>query len=305
MNNGNKKLVVVLGPTAIGKTALAVGLAQHLQTEIISADSRQFFTELNIGVARPTPEELNTVPHHFVNFISIQEHYSAGMFEADALQLLHQLYQQHDTVVCCGGSMLYIDALLYGLDDLPSDKTIREQLQNRLQAEGLESLANELQKLDAEYYETMDRQNPHRVLRALEVCLSSGKKYSDLRKASKAQRPFEIIKIGLTSDRTWLYDRINKRVDIMFEQGLLQEVESVLPYQHLNALNTVGYKELFDHLNGKCNLEEAKELIKQHTRNFAKRQLTWWRRDNSIQWIEMDKTASAMDEALSIINTFR
>jgi tRNA dimethylallyltransferase len=302
VNNGKKKLVVVLGPTAIGKTALAVGLAQHFQTEIISADSRQFFTELNIGVARPSLEELSAIPHHFINFISIQEHYSAGMFEADALQLLHQLFQQHDTVICCGGSMLYIDALLYGLDDLPSDKTIREQLQKTLETDGLEALVNQLHELDAEYYQTVDRQNPHRVLRALEVCLASGKKYSELRKASKAQRPFETIKIGLTSERTWLYERINKRVDIMFEQGLLEEVESVLPYQHLNALNTVGYKELFDHLNGKCSAAEAKELIKQHTRNFAKRQLTWWRRDNSIQWIEMDKTSSAMDEALSIIH---
>lgn len=301
MNNGIKKLVVVLGPTAIGKTALAVGLAQHLQTEIISADSRQFFTELNIGVARPSPEELRAVPHHFINFISIHEHYSAGRFEADALKLLSDLYKNHDTVICCGGSMLYIDALLYGLDDLPSDKIIREQLQTRLEADGIEDLVNQLQELDEEHYETIDRQNPHRVLRALEVCLASGKKYSELRNASKAHRSFEIIKIGLTSERTWLYDRINKRVDIMFEQGLLQEVESVLLYQHLNALNTVGYKELFEHFNGRGSLEEAKELIKQHTRNFAKRQLTWWRRDNSIQWIEMDKTTSAMEQALSII----
>ncbi|HEY8404338.1 MAG TPA: tRNA (adenosine(37)-N6)-dimethylallyltransferase MiaA [Flavobacteriales bacterium] len=301
MNNERKKLVVVLGPTAIGKTALAVGLAQHLHTEILSADSRQFFTELNIGVARPSPEELSAVPHHFVAFLSIHEHYSAGMFEADALKLLDDLFKTHDTVICCGGSMLYIDALLYGLDDLPSDKSIRKELQQRLDTEGLEALVNQLQQLDPQYHALVDRQNPHRILRALEVCICSGKKYSELRKASKTERPFDIIKIGLTAEREWMYARINKRVDIMLEQGLLQEVESVLPYQHLNALNTVGYKELFDYFNGKCSLDEATERIKQHTRNFAKRQLTWWRRDHSIQWIEVDKVVSPLNEALTII----
>lgn len=301
MNNERKKLVVVLGPTAIGKTALAVGLAQHLHTEILSVDSRQFFTELNIGVARPSPEELSAVPHHFVAFLSIHEHYSAGMFEADALKLLDDLFKTHDTVICCGGSMLYIDALLYGLDDLPSDKSIRKELQQRLDTEGLEALVNQLQQLDPQYHALVDRQNPHRILRALEVCICSGKKYSELRKASKTERPFDIIKIGLTAEREWMYARINKRVDIMLEQGLLQEVESVLPYQHLNALNTVGYKELFDYFNGKCSLDEATERIKQHTRNFAKRQLTWWRRDHSIQWIEVDKVVSPLNEALTII----
>lgn len=301
MNNERKKLVVVLGPTAIGKTALAVGLAQHLHTEILSVDSRQFFTELNIGVARPTPEELSAVPHHFVAFLSIHEHYSAGMFEADALKLLDELFKTHDTVICCGGSMLYIDALLHGLDDLPSDKSIRKELQQRLDTEGLEALVNQLQQFDPQYHALVDRQNPHRILRALEVCICSGNKYSELRKASKAERPFDIIKIGLTAEREWMYARINKRVDIMFEQGLLQEVESVLPYQHLNALNTVGYKELFEYFNGKCSLDEATERIKQHTRNFAKRQLTWWRRDHSIQWIEVDKVVSPLNEALTII----
>lgn len=301
MNNSGKKLVVVLGPTAIGKTALAIGLAQQLKTEIISADSRQFFKELNIGVARPSELELNSAKHHFINFLSIEDNYSAGMFETDALNLLSNLFSRHDTVICCGGSMLYVDALINGLDDLPSNSEIRNQLKSELESNGVEFLQEKLKRLDESYYLQVDLHNPHRVLRALEVCILSGKKYSDLRKQTQAKRPFEIVKIGLTAEREWLYNRINQRVDIMVKDGLEAEVRTVYSQRNLNALNTVGYKELFDHFDGLMTLEESIEKIKQHTRNFAKRQLTWWRRDDSIQWIEVDKTVDVLEAALKII----
>lgn len=301
MNNSGKKLVVVLGPTAIGKTALAIGLAQQLKTEIISADSRQFFKELNIGVARPSELELNSAKHHFINFLSIEDNYSAGMFETDALNLLSNLFSRHDTVICCGGSMLYVDALINGLDDLPSNSEIRNQLKSELESNGVEFLQEKLKRLDESYYLQVDLHNPHRVLRALEVCILTGKKYSDLRKQTQAKRPFEIVKIGLTAEREWLYNRINQRVDIMVKDGLEAEVRTVYSQRNLNALNTVGYKELFDHFDGLMTLEESIEKIKQHTRNFAKRQLTWWRRDDSIQWIEVDKTVDVLEAALKMV----
>lgn len=301
MNNSGKKLVVVLGPTAIGKTALAIGLAQQLKTEIISADSRQFFKELNIGVARPSELELNSAKHHFINFLSIEDNYSAGMFETDALNLLSNLFSRHDTVICCGGSMLYVDALINGLDDLPSNSEIRNQLKSELESNGVEFLQEKLKRLDESYYLQVDLHNPHRVLRALEVCILTGKKYSDLRKQTQAKRPFEIVKIGLTAEREWLYNRINQRVDIMVKDGLEAEVRTVYSQRNLNALNTVGYKELFDHFDGLMTLEESIEKIKQHTRNFAKRQLTWWRRDDSIQWIEVDKTVDVLEAVLKMI----
>ncbi len=285
---GTKKLIVVLGPTAVGKTALAVQLAQHFRTEIISADSRQFFQELKVGVARPSDEELRAAPHHFVGFLPITSHYTAGAFERDALQLLTQLFEKHDHVICAGGSGLYIKALLEGLDDLPSDENIKARLKEELNNEGIASLQKKLEQLDPEYYAQVDKENPHRLIRALEICEITGEKFSVLRKGRSNERNFQTIKIGLTSDRQWLYNRINQRVELMMNDGLLDEVKSVFAHRHLNSLNTVGYKELFDHLEERTSLEEAVKLIQQHTRNFAKRQLTWWKREEDIRWVNAD-----------------
>lgn len=302
MSQPGKQLVVILGPTAIGKTALAIGIAKAFQTEIISSDSRQFYKELNIGVARPSLEELNAVVHHFIGFISVNEEYSAGRYETEAIDLLNHLFKKYDTVVCCGGSMLYIDALVNGLDDLPGDKAIRSSLQNELVEFGLPHIQDRLKELDPVYYSQVDLQNPHRVMRAIEVCLTTGSRYSDLRTETTQERSFSVIKIGLTAERGWLYERINQRVDLMMKLGLLDEAQSVYSKRKLNALNTVGYKELFDYLDGTSTLEESIEKIKQHTRNFAKRQLTWWRRDEHIKWIEVDKSNNLLEQALSILS---
>lgn len=279
-----KQLIVVLGPTAVGKTAYAIELAKSLQTEIISADSRQIFKELNIGAARPSTEELAQVPHHFIATASIHDTYSAGRFERDALTKLAELFENHNTVVCCGGSMMYIDALVNGFDDLPTDGDVREELSQRYKAEGIEVLQRELMRLDPEYYNQVDLQNPHRLIRALEVCIVSKSPFSELRRNAVKSRDFEVQKIGLDMERDRLYERINARVIRMMEDGLLEEARALWPNRHLQALNTVGYKELFDHFDGTCSLEEAVQKIQQHTRNFAKRQLTWWRRDGDIQW---------------------
>ena len=279
-----KQLIVVLGPTAVGKTAYAIELAKSLQTEIISADSRQIFKELNIGAARPSAEELEQVPHHFIASASIHEAYSAGRFEREALTKLAELFENHHTVVCCGGSMMYIDALVNGFDDLPTDGDVRDELSQRYKAEGIEVLQRELMRLDPEYYNQVDLQNPHRLIRALEVCVVSKSPFSELRRNAVKSRDFEVQKIGLDMERDKLYERINARVIRMMEDGLLEEARALWPNRHLQALNTVGYKELFDHFDGNCSLEEAVQKIQQHTRNFAKRQLTWWRRDGDIQW---------------------
>jgi tRNA dimethylallyltransferase len=279
-----KKLIVILGPTAVGKTAYAIQLARTLGTEIISADSRQIFKELNIGAARPSLEELSAVKHHFIGSASIHEPYSAGQYEREALTKLNELFQQYDSVVCCGGSMMYVDALLQGFDDLPSDRAVREQWSKRFKEEGIEALQRELEKMDPDYYTQVDIHNPHRLIRALEVCTVAGMPYSSLRKASGIQRNFTVEKIGLEMPREQLYDRINARVLRMMEDGLLEEARALYPFKQLQALNTVGYKELFDYFDGACSIEEAIQKIQQHTRNFAKRQLTWWRRDAQITW---------------------
>lgn len=301
MHSG-KKLIVVLGPTGIGKTAYAVSIAQHYQTEIISADSRQFFNELKIGVARPSDAELAAVPHHFVGFLPVTEHYSAGRFADEALALLEQLFQKHDVVVCVGGSMLYIDGLIRGFDDLPADLAVKQKWQNVFEEEGLISLQQALELRDPAYYAQMDIQNPHRLIRALEICEITGKKYSDLRKASIAKRPFEVVKIGLTAQRNWLYKRINLRVDAMIKEGLEEEVKSVYPLRHENALNTVGYKEFFAVLDDEMTRDEAIDKVKQHTRNFAKRQLTWWRRDPEINWIDVTNEPPPVTFAVAMAN---
>lgn len=279
-----KKLIVVLGPTAVGKTAYSVRLACELNTEIVSADSRQIFKELNIGAARPSREELNRVPHHFIASASIHDSYSAGRYEREALSTLQELFSVHETVVCCGGSMMYVDALLNGFDDLPSDEKVRAQWTRKFDTEGIEALQHELRRLDPEYYSQSDVRNPHRLIRALEVCIVAGVPYSKLRKAERKERNFTVEKIGLTMPRAELYERIDKRVLGMMESGLLEEARSLYDYRHLQALNTVGYKELFDYFDGACTLEVAVQKIQQHTRNFAKRQLTWWRRDPEINW---------------------
>lgn len=283
----NKTLVVIVGPTGIGKTALAISLARHFNTEILSADSRQFFKEMGIGTAKPSPEELAAAPHHFVNSHSIDTLFSTGDFELQAIELIEKLFKQHELLVMVGGSGLYIDAVCNGLDDLPeTDLKIRQELNLQLEQNGLDSIRQQLSKYDPEYYIKVDQSNPQRMIRGLEFFLSTGKKLSAYQTNSKKIRSFNIIKIGLNMDRTALYNRINKRVDQMMQAGLLEEVKALLPYRKYNALHTVGYSELFSHLDGHISLEEATDRIKQNTRRFAKRQLTWFRRDDSIAWFE-------------------
>lgn len=291
----NKKyLIVILGPTAVGKTSLAIDIAKESGTEIISADSRQFFREMNIGTAKPGEEELKSVKHHFINSISIQDEYNAGMFERDALNILEIIYQKKDTAVMVGGSGLYINAVCNGFDELPhADKEIRANISQMYQREGIEYLRDTLNKLDEEHYKKIDIKNPHRLIRAIEVCMVTGKKYSEMRKSEngkrsevKTKRLFIPIKIGLKMERAKLYERINLRVDEMMKQGLPDEVKNLEQYKHLNSLQTVGYKELFQFLEGKYDLNRAVELIKQNTRNFAKRQMTWFGKDKEIKWFD-------------------
>ncbi len=272
-----KHLVVVVGPTAVGKTDLCVNLALHYKTEILSADSRQFYREMTIGTAKPLPEEQKGIPHHFVDSHSITEEYNAGAYEQDALKLLDQLFEKHDLVIVTGGSGLYVRALCQGMDEMPeTNPEIRVQLTQTLENEGIAPLLEQLQRLDPVYYSQVDKANPQRVVRALEVILSSGQPYSSFRKNETAERPFNIIKIGLNRDRQELYNRIDARMDIMLEQGLLQEAEQLYPYRAHNALQTVGYKELFDYKEGKYDWAEAVRLLKRNSRRYAKRQLTWF-----------------------------
>ncbi len=297
-----KTLLVILGPTAIGKTSFAIEVANHYNTEIISADSRQFFKELNIGVARPSHEQLQSVRHHFIDFVSVQEHYSAGMFERDALAVASHLFATKDFVVCVGGSMMYIDALTEGLDDLPSDKLLKQKLIQTFNEKGLGYLQQTLLLLDPEYCHAVDQSNAHRLIRAIEVCTLTGEKYSTLRSGNRRPNNFKVVKIGLAADRKYLYQRINQRVDDMMQQGLLKEAESLLNSKDLMALNTVGYKELFEYFDNKCTLETAVEKIKQHTRNYAKRQLTWWRKDEKINWINITNEKPLLSHVLSLMS---
>ena len=284
----SKKLTIVLGPTAVGKTGYAVCMAESLGTEIVNCDSRQFFKEMNIGVARPSSDELARVKHHFIACRSVTEPYTAGQFELDALALLEDLFKKYDTVVMAGGSGFYIDALCKGLDDFPAaDPELREELTRRAREEGVESLRMDLKRLDPASYEAIDIANWQRVVRALEVTIATGRKFSDFKTATAKTRPFEIEKIGLRRERDVLYDRINRRVEIMMEQGLLEEARGLLPMRDLPALNTVGYKELFSYFDGSCTLDEAVYAIKRNTRHYAKRQMTYWGRDDSIRWIDL------------------
>lgn len=293
-----KTLIVIIGPTAIGKTALAIEIARQFSTEIISADSRQFFKEMEIGTAKPSAEELAAAPHHFINSHSVNTLFSTGDFEIQALKLMDELFQKHDLLVMVGGSGLYIDAICKGLDDLPAtDISIREQLNEQLAAEGIEVIKGQLSIHDPEYYAKVDQSNPQRMIRGLEFFLSTGMKLSSFLTNRKKERPFNIIKIGLNTDRSELYNRINSRVDQMMEAGLLDEVKSLQAYRNYNALNTVGYSELFAYLDGELDLDQAVDKIKQNTRRFAKRQLTWFRRDDNITWFEPNHT----DEVITYI----
>jgi len=285
-----KQLFVIVGPTASGKTALSIKLAQAFDTEIISADSRQFYKEMNIGTAVPEPEELAAAKHHFIQHKSIFDTYNVGDFEQDFLQLSRELFQKKDRLILVGGSGLYIDAACRGLDDLPGkNETIRAELTQKIQTGGITSLQQELKKLDAAYYQKIDVQNPHRLIRAIEILRqANGEKMQDLQGKNLAQRPFEIVYLGLNTERTKLYERINKRVDMMMEKGLLDEARELYKHRDLNALNTVGYKELFQYFDGTWDLDFAISEIKKNTRRFAKRQLTWFRKNQDIQWFDID-----------------
>jgi len=291
-----KTLVVVVGPTAIGKTAMATKLAQHFHTEIISADSRQFFKEMEIGTAKPSIEELKAATHHFINSHSIQTLFSTGDFELQALETIQNLFRKHNVAIMVGGSGLYIDAVCNGLDKLPDiDLNVRESLNERFQKEGIPFIQASLKEYDPEYFEKVDQSNPQRMIRGVEFFLSTGLKLSSFLTSSKKQRPFTIIKIGLNMDRSLLYARINNRVDQMIEAGLLEEVKALRPFRKYNALNTVGYSEIFDYMDGSVSLKEAVDKIKQNTRRFAKRQLTWFRRDETTTWFEPNQTQEVIE----------
>ena len=283
----NKSLISVVGPTAIGKTSIGIALAQHYQTEIISADSRQFFKEMEIGTAVPSKEELAAAKHHFIQHISINDTYNVGRFEKEAIVKLEELFKTKDVIIMVGGSGLYSNAVVNGIDDFPDiPKTIREELNLRLKTEGFKVLQSQLKALDTISFNTIAIDNPQRLIRALEICIGTGKPYSSFLSKNRVTRPFKTISIGVKAEREIIYERINRRVDIMVESGLVTEAKSLLPHKHLNALNTVGYKELFKYLEGKWTLEFAISEIKKNTRRFAKRQLTWYRKDESIMWFD-------------------
>lgn len=300
-----KTLIIVVGPTAIGKTALAIGLANRFNTEIISSDSRQFFKEMQIGTAVPSPEELQLAKHHFIQHISIHDSYSVGDFELQAMRCSNELFQTHDTVVMAGGSGLYNKAIVEGLDHFPKvDVSIREGLNQKLTEEGIVVLQEQLQTLDPTSYSTIDLQNPHRLIRALEICIGTGKPFSSFLNYTQQQRSFKTIKIGLTADRSVIYERINKRVDIMMENGLLEEAKSLYPHRHLNALQTVGYKELFQYIEGEVSLEFAISEIKKNTRRFAKRQLTWLNKEEDIHWFDFQTSHQQITDKVTEILSY-
>ena len=293
------KLIVIAGPTAIGKTTKAIQLAQWLDSEVISADSRQFYKELKIGVATPSIKELESIKHHFVGHLSITDYYNVSRYEQDVLHLLETYFKEHQYGILVGGSGLYIDAVCKGIDDLPDpDKDIRQKLKDTFAKDGLEPLKKQLQELDPSYYQIVDLSNPNRIIRALEICIATGCTYTSLRNNEAKAREFEIIKIGLDRLREELFDVIEQRVDSMIEKGLVDEVKGLEEFKHLNALNTVGYKEIFNYLDGVWTLDLAIEKIKTHTRRYAKRQLTWFRKDQDITWFHPDE----MDKILAYIN---
>lgn len=286
MSAKEKTLIVIAGPTAVGKTALSIEWAKKLNTCILSADSRQFYKEMKIGTAAPNESELKEVKHHFIAHLSIHDYYNVSMYEIQALEILKQAFKTNDYVIVCGGSGLYIDALSYGIDTLPDpDPVLRKQLTELHLKKGTDDLLRQLKELDPEFYEIVDKNNPKRILRALEVCIQTNQTYTSLRKNQQKKREFSIVKYCLSLPRETLYQRINRRTDQMIADGLLDEAKALYPFKHLNALNTVGYKELFDFIDGKYTLEESIEKIKTNTRRYAKRQITWFKRDKTYQSI--------------------
>ncbi len=295
--NSKKLLITIVGPTAIGKTALSIHLAQHFNAEIISCDSRQFYKEMTIGTAVPEPEELATATHHFIQNRSVFDGYSVGQFERDALQKLKELFTKKDVVIMVGGSGLYVDAVLKGLDYFPTvAPEIRENLNIQLAENGIVHLQKQLKKMDVETYKTITLDNPHRLIRALEICIGSGLPYSSFKNKSKTPRNFKSIKIGLTADRALIYNRINTRVDNMLERGLEKEAKELYPHKELNALQTVGYRELFSFFDDEITREFAIEEIKKNTRRFAKRQLTWFKKDTATIWFDYKTNSTKIIE---------
>lgn len=294
-------LIVIAGPTGSGKSALAVRIAQHYNAPIISTDSRQFYRGLTIGTAQPTKEELAAAKHYFIADREVEDDFNSGKYETEALRLLDKLFKDNEYVVAVGGSGLYIQALCDGMDAMPeANDEVRQQLKERLQNEGLAVLADELRQRDPEYYDRVDRSNPARVMRALEVCIVTGRTYTEQRSGEKAERSFNIIKIATDMPRDILYDRINRRVDMMVAEGLVEEARRVYHKRHLNALQTVGYREMFDYFDGITTLDEAIELIKRNSRHYAKRQMTWFRRDTQFSWF----APSDLDTIIAHIDSF-
>ena len=296
-----KTLIVIVGPTGVGKTALCLEVAERLGTFIINADSRQIFRDIPIGTAAPTAEEQKRVKHFFVGKLHINDYYNASMFENDVIKLLDKLFGEKDNIIMSGGSMMYVDAVCNGIDDIPSvNESIRQQVKSLYEADGLDIIKEKLNKLDPEYFEIVDKNNPKRVIHALEICLSTGKTYTSFRTNTKKERNFRIIKIGLNRDRDELYSRIDKRVDLMIENGLMEEAKQMYPHKGLNSLNTVGYKELFNYFDGKCTLDEAIFKIKSNTHKYCRKQLTWFKRDKDIHWFNPDN----VEEIIKYIYSF-
>lgn len=294
--DNKKTLIVLIGPTGVGKTDLSIKIAEKYGSPIISADSRQLYSDLKIGTAAPTEEYLKRVKHYFVGTLKLTDYYSAAQYESEVISLLEELFKSNNTILLTGGSMMYIDAICKGIDDIPTvDSETRQMMMEKYEKEGLDRLCAELKLLDPEYYSTVDLKNPKRVIHALEICYMTGKTYTSFRTGNKKQRPFDIIKIGLCRDREELYERINKRVDIMIKESLVDEVKSVYEYRKLNSLNTVGYKEIIQYLEGNCTLEFAIEKIKQNSRIYSRKQMTWFKRDNDITWFHPDKEEEIME----------
>ena len=297
--NSKPTLIVLIGPTGVGKTELSLRLAEYFHTCIVSCDSRQLYADLKIGTAAPTEPQLARVPHHFIGTLQLTDYYSAAQYESEAIDLLNRLFEIHSTVILTGGSMMYVDAICKGIDDIPTvDAETRQLMLQKYEQEGLEHLCAELKLLDPEYYKIVDLKNPKRVIHALEICYMTGKTYTSFRTQQKKERPFRIIKIGLKREREELYERINLRVDQMMEEGLEEEARNVYPYRHLNALNTVGYKELFKYFDGEWTLPFAEEKIKQNSRIYSRKQMTWFKRDEEIHWFHPDEEAEILQTIL-------
>ena len=296
-------LIVLIGPTGVGKTELSLSIAEHFGTCIISSDSRQLYADLKIGTAAPTPEQLARVEHHFVGTLKLTDYYSAAQYETEVMEKLNQIFLEKEVVVLTGGSMMYVDAICKGIDDIPTvDKETRELMLQKYEKEGLEHLCTELKLLDPEYYQIVDLKNHKRVIHALEICYMTGKTYTSFRTQKSKERPFRIIKIGLTRDRNELYERINQRVDEMMKDGLLEEAKKVYPFKDLNSLNTVGYKEIFQYLDGEWSLDFAIEKIKQNSRIYSRKQMTWFKRDADIKWFHPDQKTEIMNHINQLLS---